>query len=74
MSRNHIGHETGITRLTGIAEAIGAEKEVRVVEGITSAGVRVDGIEVEQAHKVAALPPRAVGMGLGAGEVEGRSG
>ena len=51
MSRNHIGHETGITRLTGIAEAIGAEKEVRVVEGITSAGVRVDGIEVEQAHK-----------------------
>ena len=69
MSRNHIGHETWITRLTGIAAAIGAEKEVRVVEGITAAGVRVDGIEVEQAHKVAALPPRAEGIGRGAREI-----
>ena len=57
MSGNQVRDEAGITRLTGIAEAIGAEEEVRVVEGITSAGVRVDGIEVEQAHKVAALPP-----------------
>ena len=69
MSRNHIGHETWITRLTGIAEAIGAEKKVRIVEGVTPAGVGIDGIEMEKAHKVATLPRRAQGKGRRAREI-----
>jgi hypothetical protein len=55
ISRNQVGHEARVARLTGIAEAIGAKEEVRVVEGVTPPGVGIDGVEMERAHKIAAL-------------------